>query len=64
MVNTPKSTELMEHFNKVNTQYMEGAITANEAICKMYSLVIENQSEISEEYDLEQKALENIDWLK
>lgn len=57
---TPVSTFIIEFFNKINLQYTEGAITANEAVCKMYSIIKDNRIMIIHEYDLEKKAVENL----
>ena len=58
VVETPASTKLMELFAKVQTQYLEGAVTANEAICKMYNCLDEVHEQIDAEYLLEQAELD------
>jgi translation elongation factor EF-1alpha len=51
---TPVSTKLAEEINKVNLQYQEGAITANELCCKLWVVLIDKMDSINEEYKSEQ----------
>lgn len=51
---TPISKQLAEQINKVNEQYKDGAITANELCCKIHSILIEQIDSVIKEYETEQ----------
>ena len=54
---TPISDKLAAEFDKINNQYKEGAITANELICAILNRVNENYEGIVQEYELEHSLI-------